>query len=86
MKNEKRDKIFDLVYNYKTKYKQGFIQDEIEDILKNFPNINMDKFNNALNGITCIMEDDNMIIYHCDIETALKCGIENRDMYSYEWD
>jgi len=75
-----------LVYNYKTKYKEGFIQPEIDELLKNFPNIDMDKFNNALIGITCMSKDNQLIIYHCDIEKALYCGIEKRNLRSYEWD
>lgn len=81
-----KNNIEERVYNFKTKYKQGFVQFEINDILKYYPNINMEKFNNALTGITCIMRDNQMVIYHCDIVTALKCGIENRDMTLLEWD
>lgn len=80
-------KLYDLVYNYPTKYKEGFIDDEQKELLKQFPNINMDKYYDALTGITCMRDDDGkFIIYHCDILTALRCGIENRNMTVTEWD
>ena len=72
--------------NFKTKYEQGFVKDEIKSITEMFPVLNMDKFNDALNGITAMMIDNEVIIYHCDIEKALLCGIENRKLTSLEWD
>ena len=74
------------VYNYKTKNKEGFVQSEINDLLKSYPDINMDKFNDSLYGITCMRIDNETVIYHCDVEKALNCGIENRSLYINEWD
>ena len=79
-------KLEDLVYDYPTKYKEGFTGKEIEDIVSLFPELNHDKFNDALMGITCMVIDELTIIYHCDILIALRCGIENRDMTLEEWD
>jgi len=79
--------IREKVYTYKTKSKYGFIQSEIDDLLKNYPCIDMDKFNSALMGNTCMMSDDKeLIMYHCDIEKALRCGIEKRNLTQEEWD
>lgn len=78
--------IKEKVYGFKTKNKEGFIKSEIEFLLKDYPNINMDKFNNALIGITCMCINDEIVIYHCDIEKALHCGIENRNLTPEEWD
>lgn len=90
MKNKKTKKekvsIKYHVYNFKTKYEHGFISEEIEEILKSYPKINMDKFNDALRGNTCMMRDGKIITYHCDIEKALYCGTENRDLTIDEWD
>lgn len=80
------ENIYNIVYKYQTKYKQGFIRSEIQEILDMFPNINKSKFDDALFGITAMIIDNNMIIYHCDIEKALHCGLENRELRSYEWD
>ena len=47
----------------------------------------MDKFNNATKGNTCMCnEEDGLIQYHCDIYTAIICGLENREINSLEFD
>ena len=74
------------VYNFKTKHEQGFLKEEIKEILKDYPEVDMEKFNDALMGITCMMIDKKMIIYHCDILNALNCGIEKRGLTNLEWD
>lgn len=81
-----KHKIREHVKSYKTKYEEGLISSEIEDILSHYPTINKDKFNNALRGITCMMRDNEMIIYKCDVELALHCGLENRGLRGYEFD
>ena len=80
------ENIREKVYNFKTKNKEGFVQSEIDMLLKDYPDINLDKFNSALRGITCMMVDNETVIYHCDIEKALCCGIENRNLRTWEWD
>lgn len=77
----------DKIYNYNTESEFGFNPKEIKDLLVDYPNINMDKFNNAMFGNTCMMnERDELIIYHVDILKAIICGIENRDLTVGEWD
>lgn len=77
----------DLVYNYKTKHEEGFIQSEIDELLSKFPDFNKDKFDDALMGCTCMYdEEDGFIMYHCDILTAVRCGLENRNIKWYEFD
>jgi hypothetical protein len=78
--------IKEKVFNFKTRYEEGFRKSEINEILKDFPQIDMGKFNDALLGITCMIIDEEMVIYHCDIENAILCGIENRQLRNYEWD
>lgn len=79
-------KLKDKVYNYPTKYEEGFTSIEIVELLKEYPDVNMDKFNNAMIGNTCMMKDSKIINYHVDVLTALRCGLENRDMKLWEWD
>lgn len=75
------------VFNkFETKHKEGFTQSEIEELLKKFPKINMDKFNGAMFGNTCMKIGEEMITYHCDVRSALYCGVENRDQRIGEWD
>lgn len=78
--------IEDKIYSYKTKHKEGFLQTELDTLLLDYPNINMDKFNDALMGNTCMLKDDKIVQYHCDIYKALICGIENRGLTLNEWD
>lgn len=76
----------DKIYNYVTKYPQGFTSSEIEELLKEYPSVNMQAFNDALFGNTCMRIDDQIITYHCDIYKALCCGLENRNLTIDEWD
>ena len=78
----------DKIYKYPTKYKEGFLPEEIEELLKEYDcyNFNEKRFNEALNGITCMMREGKILTYHCDVLTALKCGIENRKQKLNEWD
>lgn len=75
-----------LVYDYPTKYKEGFLPEEIEAIKENFTDLDVDKFDLAMRGSTCTMKEEKFVMYHCDVLTALSCGIEGRDMYLSEWD
>ena len=84
----KKQELKDKVYNYKTESKYGFSPNEIKELLKDYPNIKMDKFDDALMGVTCMMNEKTheSIIYHCDIYKALLCGLENRNLKLEEWD
>ncbi len=82
-----RELIYQLVYNFKTKYEQGFTAIERHEILLNFPDINMNRFNDALQCITgFVSPKGELITYHCDIEKALQCGMENRGLTNFEFD
>lgn len=78
--------IQERVDGFKTKHKSGFVKSEIEELLKSYPKIDMEKFNNAMIGITCSGIDGEIIIYHCDVEKAIRCGIEKRSLRTHEWD
>lgn len=74
----------DLVYNWPVQSEHGFTGADQILILDHIgkENLNMDKYYNALVGITC----SGNAIYHCDILTALRCALEDRDMTLEEWD
>lgn len=74
------------VSEYKTKFKEGFTQSEIKDLLKEYPSVNMERFNNALTVVTCLVFNKEVIIYRQDIYNALICGLENRDLNTQEFD
>jgi hypothetical protein len=83
------DSVKDIIYNYPKQHKMGFTNKEIDILLKeNYPNINMDKFNNALKGVTMMIDQESgeTLIYDIDIVRAIVCDIENRDLTAAEWD
>lgn len=82
MKTTVNLKYFD---NFVTKY-NGFTYSEINELLKYYPNINTDKFNSCLYGISCSIVNEEIVIYKHDVKLALICGIENRDLTEFEFD
>lgn len=81
----------DLVYNYKTYSEFGFIQEEIDTLIKRFPKFNMDKFNEAMGGNTCMTCEykgkQELVNFRCDVLLGLNCGIgDGRDVKPYEFD
>jgi hypothetical protein len=66
--------IAERVNNYPTKHKYGFIQSEIETLLKEYP-IDKDRFNQSMMGHTCMLIDNETIWYHCDIIKAIKYSV-----------
>ena len=89
LKKEKKEseyeKLQKKIFNYKTKYVEGFIQSEIEHLLEEL-NINERRFKKALGVNTCMMRDGDIIVYHNDILKGVVCAIENREQNSLEWD
>lgn len=83
---DSRISIRDEVYNFKTKHKEGFTSDELEELISRYPDINMDKYNDAMMGNTYMIKDGESVTYHCDVLTAIRCGVENRDQKLSEWD
>jgi hypothetical protein len=85
---KKNNYIYEKVWNFNRKYNCGFIKEEIHQILSDphFKDININKFNNALMGITGFVKNGDFIIYDIDIIKALQCGMENRDLKEYEFD
>jgi hypothetical protein len=75
----------EIVRNAKRKNEIGFTGSEIKQLLID-NNIDSDKFYDALGVNTCVMIDGEIITYFWDIEKALDCVINNRDMDITEWD
>jgi len=78
--------LYDTVYNYPTKNPEGFTGDEINKLLHDFPELDRKMFDDAMIGNTCMVIDGKAVMYHCDILTAIKCGLEHRDRTFQEWD
>jgi len=75
-----------MVYDYPTKSEEGFTQAEINSLISWFPTINTEKFDDAMTGNTCMMINDDIIHYPCDVYKALRCGLEGRDLTLAEFD
>jgi len=78
--------VYDIVYNYPTKYQMGFTNSEIEEVLKNFPNLNREFYSNSIYRVTCMIIDDEMIVYHLDIYNAIICGLQGTNLGGIKWD
>lgn len=77
------------VNNFKTKYDMGFISAESEIVLEHFKSkykFDMDKYYEAMYGNTCMVIDEQIVTYHCDIALGIMCGIEERKLTAPEWD
>jgi len=80
-------KLQNFVYNWPTKHKEGFSVNEEIEILSKFPNINKDKYNDAMQGNTCHLDpDDGILVYAYDIFKGILCGLENRNLTVSEFD
>lgn len=63
--------IRDIVYNFETKHKEGFVNSELEDLLKLFPETNRENFIKSFISNTCMIIDDEFVHYHEDVYYAL---------------
>lgn len=71
-----KQKLHDLVYSYKTKNFYGFSFAEIEEIKESFPNLNEEKFTQAMRGHTGMIKDGVFITYKNDVYYSLLAAIE----------
>ncbi len=78
--------LYDMVYGWKTKYKEGFMPDELKEITDQFPQMDMDKYEDAMMGNTCSVHEGRFCMYHTDVYKAIRCGLEKRDLKVGEWD
>lgn len=85
MKKLTNEIVSNIVNNYPTKFIQGFTNVEINSILEEYE-INKDKFYDILGVNTCLMMEGQFVTYHCDIETALVCILQDREKLEEEWD
>lgn len=75
--------IENLVYNYPTKSKYGFNSKEREDLLSGIEGLDVRKYNDAMMGITCMMnEEDGIIVYPVDVVNGIRAGLG----MGYFWD
>lgn len=76
-----------LVYDFPTINVEGYTSQEKERFLNRyFPMITLNTLNETIGVATCIMRDNELIIYHIDIYYALRKLILNQPMNSAEFD
>jgi len=78
--------VYEKVHSFPTKLQGSFTQSEIDELLKQFGSVNMDKFNDAMMGNTGMFIGGDAVVFRSDVLTALRCGLENRGIRSSEWD
>jgi len=71
-----RQSIKEIVYGFPTKHKEGYLKSEILEILKLFPEISMSKFNDALDFITVVSIENQIVIYRHDVISAIYSGLK----------
>jgi hypothetical protein len=86
LSNQEYVRLENMVYGYNTKYKEGFLPEEQQELLENFPSINLEEYYETLGVNTCIMKEGKFVTYHCDVLTAIVCSLERRDKRLEEWD
>lgn len=86
-KKIKQKSIRDIVYDFPTKYEQGFTTFDQQCLLADyFPQYSQEELSEKIGVVTCMRIDDEFVIYHEDIINALYCLIENRELNQWEWD
>ena len=59
------------VFTFYTQYSEGFLQHEIDDLLKVFPKIDEETFLDVLLDNTCIFINNQVLMRKTDIENAV---------------
>lgn len=85
MKKLTSKNITNVVNNFPVKYEYGFTASEINTLLTEY-DLDENLFYQKLGVNTCMVIEGQTITYHCDIEKALFCLVENRDENFLEWD
>lgn len=75
----------EIVNNYPTKHKMGFVGREILALLKEY-NVNDKQFFKKMGPNTVSIIDTEVVTHHCDILKGLRCVLEDREQTLEEWD
>lgn len=81
-----QEEISKTINNFKRKYQDGFMMSEIKELLSNFEDINIDKFDAQMSGITVLSIDNNILIYPHDVFKGIINGLEYRDILINKFD
>ena len=64
---DRKKKMKERALSFKTKSRHGFNDDELDQIKLEFQPLDEDKFNWALTGITCVLDNGEVITYPYDV-------------------
>jgi hypothetical protein len=74
------DRIYNEIMNTTTKYDgKGFTNDEANQILRKYSVTDMEAFNDGMGVNTCMIIDDQIINYHCDIARAVCYALKKQN-------
>lgn len=68
------------------KYKEGYTESEIKQVIKDNNVQNINRFWEALDGVTGIIIDGEILTFESDVQLALRVSKEDRDPKWYELD
>lgn len=74
------------INNFETTYSEGFLQSEINELVTKYQSIDLEKFNESLFGVTCVVREKGFVFYRSDVLEALRCGINLKQSSQYFWD
>ena len=64
------------IMEFKSKYIEGFVSEEVEFILKIFNDVDMNIFDDELSGISCKVKNNETVYYRHDICNAIIKGLK----------
>lgn len=77
-----------LINSYPTNSEYGFTDNEIKEFiaLNVKQGISQKHYNDAMGVNTVVIVDDIVRYFHCDVLSAIRCGIDKRGLTNGEWD
>tara|TARA_R100000951_G_scaffold112536_1_gene113031 strand:+ start:856 stop:1113 length:258 start_codon:yes stop_codon:yes gene_type:complete len=84
-----KEEIIKYIEEFDTEHEYGFNPKEKAMVFEHFKDcdFNVDKYNDAMMGNTCMINSRKEIItYPIDLIHGMVCALENRDLYSHEFD
>jgi hypothetical protein len=81
-----RQEVRNYIFNFPTKYEQGFTNSEIYTVIEDFPPITHNEFFRVLGVNTVMVIGGETVTYACDIEKTLMACLEGRELNWWEVD
>lgn len=80
-----RKEIREAVDSYDTRYQHGFTNKEFEDLCEQL-GADTQAVREKIGVVTCMIIEEEIITYHCDVELGLRLYFENREPTLFEFD